>query len=293
MNIIVQIIGGIGKTIAFTAVAKALKKQYPDSKIIVFTESPSIFKNNPNIFKAFSNVKYNHLFYKQYIQDKDVKLFVTEPFLETGVITEKHHIIEGWCNLMNIPYNGEQPEMFLSEAEEEYYRPYYTTDKPLFVIQTNGGVLGPQEPGYNWVRDLPENLVREIVDEYKEYYTIVHIKRKDQTTYQDTFECVDNVRGVAVLLLMSEKRILMDSFAQHMAAALDKPSTVCWIGTSPISFGYKIHDNILPNTPDKEYITDEITFTKNELWEPVSNLPYTTTDNIFEVNKIFQSINKQ
>ena len=85
----------------------------------------------------------------------------------------------------------------------------------------------------------------------------------------------------------------MDSFAQHMAAALDKPSTVCWIGTSPISFGYKIHDNILPNTPDKEYITDEITFTKNELWEPVSNLPYTTTDNIFEVNKIFQSINKQ
>ena len=46
MNIIVQIVGGIGKTIAFTAVAKALKKQHPDSKIIVFTEAPSIFKNN-------------------------------------------------------------------------------------------------------------------------------------------------------------------------------------------------------------------------------------------------------
>ena len=93
MNIIVQIVGGIGKTIAFTAVAKALKKQHPDSKIIVFTEAPSIFKNNPNIYKSLSNNKYNHLFYKQYIQDKDVKLFLTEPFLENGVITKKHHII--------------------------------------------------------------------------------------------------------------------------------------------------------------------------------------------------------
>jgi len=293
MNIIVQIVGGIGKTIAFTAVAKALKKQHPDSKIIVFTEAPSIFKNNPNIYKSLSNNKYNHLFYKQYIQDKDVKLFLTEPFLENGVITKKHHIIKGWCNLMNIPYNGEQPEIFLSEAEEEYYRPYYKTENPLFVIQTNGGVLGPQEVGYNWVRDLPENLVREIIDEYKEYYSIVHIKRKDQTVYQDTFECYDNVRGVAILLLMSEKRLLIDSFAQHMAAALNKPSTVCWIGTTPISFGYDLHDNIIANTPEKEFITDAITFNKNELWEPITNLPYSSTDNIFEIDKIFQSINKQ
>ena len=183
--------------------------------------------------------------------------------------------------------------IFLSEAEEEYYRPYYKTEKPLFVIQTNGGVLGPQEVGYNWVRDLPENLVREIVDEYKEYYSIVHIKRKDQTVYQDTFECYDNVRGVAILLLMSEKRLLIDSFAQHMAAALNKPSTVCWIGTTPISFGYDLHDNIIANPPEKEFITDAITFNKNELWEPITNLPYSSTDNIFEIDKIFQSINKQ
>jgi hypothetical protein len=293
MNIIVQIVGGIGKTIAFTAVAKAIKKQYPNSKIIVFTEAPSILKNNPNVYKALSNNKYNHLFYKQYIQDKEVKLFITEPFFENGVITEQYHLIEGWCKLIDVPYNGEQPEMFLSEAEEEYYQPYYQTDKPLFVIQTNGGVLGPQEVGYNWVRDLPENLVREIIEEYKEYYSIVHIKRKDQIIYQDTFECYDNVRGVAILLSMSEKRLLMDSFAQHMAAALNKPSTVCWIGTNPICFGYKIHDNIIANPPEKEYITDEVTFTLNELFEPISNLPYSSTDNIFEINKIFQSINKQ
>lgn len=293
MNIIVQIVGGIGKTIAFTAVAKAIKQHYPDSNLIVFTESPSILKNNPNVYKALSNHKYNHFFYKQYIQDKDVKIFLAEPFLTSDVITEKKHLIESWCKLIDVPYNGEQPEMFLSEAEEEYYQPYYQTDKPLFVIQTNGGVLGPQEVGYNWVRDLPENLVREIIEEYKEYYSIVHIKRKDQITYQDTFECYDNPRGVAILLSMSEKRLLIDSFAQHMAAALNLPSTVCWIGTNPISFGYEIHNNIIANPPEKEYITDELTFTLNELWEPIENLPYESMDSIFDINKIFQSLNKK
>ena len=85
----------------------------------------------------------------------------------------------------------------------------------------------------------------------------------------------------------------MDSFGQHLSAALNKPSTVCWIGTSHISFGYDIHDNILPNPQEKEYITDEMIFTPNELYEPISTFPYSSTDKIFEINKIFQSINKQ
>tara|TARA_B110000285_G_scaffold133131_1_gene149366 strand:+ start:247 stop:1128 length:882 start_codon:yes stop_codon:yes gene_type:complete len=293
MNIIVQIIGGIGKSIAFTAVAKSIKSKYPNSNLFVFTEHPGIFKNHPSITKSFKNLKYNSIFYKEYIQDKDVKLFINEPFLQSDLLLGKKHLIETWCDLIGVPYNDEQPEMFLSEAEEEYYKPYYKTDKPLFVLQTNGGVQGPQELGYNWVRDLPESIVLEIIDEYKEHYTIVHIKRKDQLPYQDTFECLDNPRGVAILILMSKKRLFMDSFGQHLSAALNKPSTVCWIGTSHISFGYNIHDNILPNPQEKEYITDEMIFTPNELYEPISTFPYSSTDKIFEINKIFQSINKQ
>jgi len=49
MNIIFNIVGGIGKCIAATAVLKAIKTQYPNSKVIVFSQFPNIFKNNPNI----------------------------------------------------------------------------------------------------------------------------------------------------------------------------------------------------------------------------------------------------
>ena len=44
MNIIFTITGGIGKCIAGTAVAEAIKKQYPDSKLIVISPHPNIFK---------------------------------------------------------------------------------------------------------------------------------------------------------------------------------------------------------------------------------------------------------
>ena len=44
------------------------------------------------------------------------------------------------------------------------------------------------------------------------------------------------------LLVESKKRILIESCLQHAAAAFKLPSTVLWIGTSPIVFG------VLPGT---------------------------------------------
>jgi hypothetical protein len=34
---------------------------------------------------------------------------------------------------------------------------------------------------------------------------------------------------------------------QHVAAALGKPATVCWITNDPKVFGYEIHNNIIAN----------------------------------------------
>jgi hypothetical protein len=55
------------------------------------------------------------------------------------------------------------------------------------------------------------------------------------------------IKEFFIILLKSEKRLLIDSCLQHAAAAFNLPSTVCWVGTSPEVFGYEIHKNILPN----------------------------------------------
>jgi ADP-heptose:LPS heptosyltransferase len=67
MKIIFQINGGIGKSIAATAVCKAIKKQYPKDELIVLTGYPDVFVKNPNVNRVLSgHVNY---FYQDYPQN--------------------------------------------------------------------------------------------------------------------------------------------------------------------------------------------------------------------------------
>ena len=296
MNIIFAINGGIGKCIAATAVLKAIKTQYPDSTTIVFSQYPNIFKNNPNINITHKNEELGNAVYELYIKDKKCKVFAIDPFHHNDFITEKAHLIETWCKINDIKYNGEQPEIFLSEGEKEYYGKIYNPaieSKPLLVLHTNGGVIHPEVyPGYNWARDLPQDIIVKLIEEYRPHYNIIHIKRPDQQSYNDTLECSDTPRGVAYMLMLSEKRVFIDSFAQHMCAALNLPSTVCWITTNPIVLGYDLHDNIFANPHAKEFTTTSKTFSQYELNEGILDIPWTDEEDVFDINKIFQSINK-
>ena len=245
MNIIFQIDGGLGKSIMATAMVQVIKKRYKNSNLIVVTAYPDVFLNNPNVNECFRFEQMNGAYLK-YIKDKDCKLFVDEPYRNTGFLTEKEHLFETWCKIYGLKYNNEQPRIYLTQPELEYFKPFYKTDKPIMVIQPNGG---PEQQGYKyaWTRDIPQITVNSLIQHYKDKYSIIHIRRQDQYEYTDTFSALDGYRSIAVLLTLSEKRILMDSFSQHLAAALGKKSTICWVTTNPKVFGYKLHDNILAN----------------------------------------------
>jgi len=43
---------------------------------------------------------------------------------------------------------------------------------------------------------------------------------------------------------------------QHASAAMKLPSTVLWVGTSPETFGYEIHDNIVATIPNTIKLPD-------------------------------------
>ena len=299
MNIIFNIIGGIGKCIAATAVLEAIKTQYPNSTTIVFSQYSNIFKNNPNVDLTHRNEELGNATYNLYIKDKECKVFAVDPFYHNDFITEKSHLIEIWCKINDIKYNGEQPKIFLTDGEKEYYGNAYDIDdsygkpKPLMAIHTNGGVNSPLiYPGYNWARDLPQDIVIKLIEEYRAHYNIVHIKRPDQQAFSDTLECIDNPRGVAYMLLNSEKRIFIDSFAQHMAASLNLPSTVCWITTNPTVFGYDLHDNIFAKPHKKEFTTTSKTYSQYELNESILDFPWGKDEEVFDINDIFKSINK-
>lgn len=288
MNVIFQIQGGLGKSVAGTAVLKAIKKKYSKANIIVVTEHPQVFINNPNTNRVLQSHQTNGL-YKTYIDKKDVKVFFADPYHHTDFITEEKHLIAIWCEMYGLEYDGEMPEIFLSKGEKEYFSQFYKLDKPIMAIQPNGGAIG-QPLKYSWTRDIPATIVNEVVNYFKSDYAIVHIKREDQIKYENTIGAMDDWRSIAIMLTMSSKRFLIDSSSMHIATALNLPSVVGWIGTNPKVFGYEMHKNIVANDFTKEINIEHNAYSKNLLFEDISTFPYNSFEEVFNLDEIISNL---
>ena len=292
MNIIFQIEGGLGKSILGTAIVKVIKRHYKDANIIVVTHYPEVFLNNPYPYKVYHFNNING-FYLKYIKDHECKIFIEDPYKHSNFLINKSvSILKTWCELFNLNYLGELPQIYITQPEADYFVPYYKTEKPIFVIQPNGGPTGLGY-SYAWTRDIPEPTILDIINHYKNDYAIIHVKREDQKTYPDTFQALDNYRSIAVLFYLSKKRLLIDSFSQHLAASLNLKSTVCWVATKPEIFGYEMHDNIKANPFTKEPIIKDKTYQPFELSENIHSIPYNNLKEIFNINHIIESINNQ
>jgi ADP-heptose:LPS heptosyltransferase len=290
MNIIFQINGGIGKCVLATAVCEAIKKEYPDSTLIVVSGYSDVFLNNPFVDRTYTFGSMSY-FYEQYIEDKEIKIFAHDPYLETSHIRQDEHLIETWCKLFNVPYNEEQPKIYLTDREKKFFSTKYTSDKPILLLQTNGGALSDLK--YSWARDIPIVVVQEIINAFKDEYNIVHIKREDQIGYEGTVPITDTFRSLAVLIQNSDKRLLIDSFAQHTAAAMNKPSTVCWIVNSPNVFGYSLHSNIIANPFTIKPELRNSYFSKFNITGDLIEFPYNVESEIFNTKEIIESLKNQ
>jgi len=215
-----------------------------------------------------------------------------EPYNVTEHILCKEHLIESWCKMYDIPYNGEQPEVIINERERMFYKQKYSSDKPIMLLQTNGGAAG-QDLKYSWARDIPRHIVDAVIKTFNSEYNIIHARREDQPAFDNTFSVTDNFKGMAVLCELSVKRLFMDSFLQHTAAALQKPSTVCWVANSPKVFGYELHDNIQANEFTVKPDLKGSVFGKFNIIGLLEEFPYENENEIFDLDTIIESIKNQ
>ena len=286
MNIVFQIDGGLGKNIMATALCKGFKKKYPKDTLIVVTPYTDVFLNNPYVDKLYNSNEFTD-FYIKYVKDKDVRVYIQDPYHHNNFQTSKEHLLKTWFNMFDLEYNGEMPEFYLTKVEREHISQFYRLDKPILLLHTNGGP--PNGISYNWARDMPESLVFPIIEEFGNDYSIIQIRREDQLAYPNILSSMDTYRNIGVLIEMSQKRLFIDSFAQHLSAALNKPSTVLWVTTKPEVFGYDMHNNIKANKPNLP-IKYQYMYQEFALTEPISLLPYRDTRDMFNVNEIIKTL---
>ncbi len=157
------------------------------------------------------------------------------------------------------------------------------------VIQTNGG--GKDQPNkYSWTRDLPMATAQKVVNTFAQEYNIFHIRREDQLPLQNVKPIQADFRALAVLISLSTKRLFIDSVGQHTAAALGMPSVVCWVGNTPVQFGYDMHTNIIANPPTIKPELRHSVFTKYNISGQATEFPYNNEDEIFDVEKIVEAL---
>jgi hypothetical protein len=281
--------GGLGKNIAATSLISSIKKKYDDRKLIMVASYPEIFLNFPDIERVYptGNTPY---FYQDYIEDKDTLVFRHEGYFQNGHIKKEQHLIKSWCELLDIEYTGQTP-VLLPNLVQQRMTIQWQREKPIMLIQTNGGPLDDNRI-YNWTRDMPIGVASLIVDQYSKDYHIIQICRNANEAIPGTeaiYQSLSNFELITALAV-SQKRVLIDSSLQHAAAALNLPSTVLWVGTSPKIFGYDLHSNIIANPPKyKPKLINSYLFDYSFEGIP-TQCPYDNVLEIFDLEKLNESI---
>ena len=246
MYSIFHVEGGIGKNILATSVVSSLKKSDPDRNIIVVSAWPQVWFNNPNVYQIYP---FGHVanFYKNFIYKKDVKIYRHEPYNCQDYILGNKHLVEIWCELLGVKWDGTTPKLYFSPLEIEYLKlkMYQGVSKPIFIIHTNGG--GGNSRPYSWYRDLPYQNSRDIIDHFKNDYHIYQLGYENQDLIDGCHRLTLDTREILASVIFSEKRLLIDSFSQHASAAFGLKSVVCWIGNKPSVLGYSSNINLKPN----------------------------------------------
>lgn len=288
-NIIFQVNGGVGKSIMATAVCRAIKKAYPEYRLIVLSGYPEVFIGNPNVYR-FYRLGMAPYFYEDFVKGDGTIFMCDEPYLCKGYLEKKKHLTEAWCDVLGVKFDGSKPELYLNVLEMTKTKMQTPNNKPVMIFQPFGG--GSKEVPYSWNRDIPPHQAQALVNVLAQKYHVVQICREDQIKLQNVQHVHAPFRDLFGLIANSQARLGIDSFMQHAAAAFDKNSVVTWITNTPTVFGYKCHKNVMPdsklkkafNHPIVEGYTEEYDFSGHRSHD----YPYTSPD-VFDLNEIIKN----
>jgi hypothetical protein len=284
--------GGAGKNVLATAVVKALKKSNENAKIIVVTAYKEIWMYNPDVYRIYTFGNTEN-FYLDFVKDREnIKIFGLEPYSTNDYILKNKHLIDIWCSLVGVKYDGERPQVYFNQREVDYcINKYGLLNAPYFLIQCNGGAT--QDIKFSWMRDMPYGTANEVVDRFRNTHRIIQVRRDDQLALPNVEQFKGNLRELMILVKFSDKRLLIDSVCQHIACALDKPSTVLWVRNSPEILGYPIHDNIVTEVEDEIDVLGDSFLEPYDISGNIYQCPFKEGTKLFSVERIVNSLANQ
>jgi ADP-heptose:LPS heptosyltransferase len=282
MYSIIEINGGIGKSVMASAVIAGIKKKYPERNVLVITAYPEVFYNNPNVHRVFKFGTGSY-FYEESIKDKDVLFFCDEPYRSNGYMRKDRHLITAWSEILGVESEIE-PKIYLKTLEENVVKNNSNFNKPLMIFQPFGGASN-QKHRYSWNRDIPVRQAQELANSLSKRYHILQPVIDRHIKLENCEHVSLDLRELFVYIKYADMVVGIDSFVQHARKALGGKSVVFWVTNTPTVFGYEENVNILPSQELKEtnissYL-EKYDFTGSRTYD----YPF-DDDNIFDIQAI-------
>ena len=262
---LINVDGGLGKNVMFTAILEEFKKVKGYDEIYVISPYFDVFKCCPAVTEAFPPMQ--PTLYQELVLDPDCDIYWKEPYSNQRFIKKECHLFEAWAEELGfeLTFPGNQYIPNLDNLEKKFPAIVNLAKEKLqelgddFVIVQFCGGQSPLTPMndekgnprmYNEHNEaLKRNYFKgqQIIDEIKNKNPntkILHFALQNEPSYEGAIKIQVPYLTYAILAKKAKAVITTDSSLQHIATGNCSNITVIWGETRPEHFGYSCNKNI-------------------------------------------------
>lgn len=258
MKVALNIDGGIGRVICSIPALEQFARTHPDVQII--TPWPDVFRHNPHLQYVHNAFGPKVHLWSPVISTSDYRH--PEPYQNYLYYTKQHHLIESFHYLINGQPKMEAPKLYVSTAEKQAAQALIDAIKEqqrvdkVIIFQPFGGTAKQEGPYINDLsyRSLSLTAAQHILNNLPPNVRVIY-RGIIPFSHPRCLSRIDfSLRETIALIQASDGVVGIDSCAQHMAYALDKPAVVLWGSTAIENVGYKTFTNISRPGFPKAYV---------------------------------------
>ncbi len=249
--------GGIGRCIAATAVVRCLAAAHPGKRLVVVTGWPDPFIGNPHVARIYRIGDPQH-FFEDEVLGRRTWVAHVEPYRHPDYVNAERHLVDCWCDLLGVEYDGGTPTLFLTPGELDQGKAAMAkARRPVVLMQASGGPVPATQDLDRLIevrrrmhrRNLPLNIAGQVANALMaKGYHVALVRHQNQPALAGVESVTGPLRTIFALVPFAKHLVLIDSFMQDAAAALQRPAVVCWGGTSYKRLGWDLHTNIEQDT---------------------------------------------
>lgn len=229
-RILVRRGGGIGDLLMLTPALRGLRARYPHAEIVVATDYPEIFENNPAINLVW-DLRRGGVIPGKFDLKYDPKYERSYPLRE--------HITDIFCRELEVGASGKSLDLYFGLEDWEVFAHFASKLPPVYVVVQPW--VGGWAPSKNWTYDGWCGLVKYVRDDLG--IDVVQIGASGERLIPGAVDLrgATSLKAAALLIRSAILFAGSNSSGEQLARAVRTPAVILYGTTHPVGSSYDDH----------------------------------------------------